>query len=308
MKAKVSSQLVVPANERLPPMTMLRAFEAAARYGNLSRAADELNVTHGAVSRQVSELERYIGCQLFRRQAHGVALTEAGKSLFHGTTLAFDRLGASLDDVEAWRGTKTVTVTTLPSFSTYWLLPRLPRFLDLNPRIGVQIRTSTMLDDLRNPPIDFAIRYGAGRWSGTTSELLIATDAFPMCSPDFLKKHGPFTDPRQMTAVPLVHDVTRQWWVDWFMAAGVRATGLNGGIVVDDYALAVTFALDGHGVALAREPLVRGELAAGRLVSLSDIRVTPQFSYHIARATQRKTSPEAATLQRWLRAEARGER
>ncbi|MDJ0948852.1 MAG: LysR substrate-binding domain-containing protein [Alphaproteobacteria bacterium] len=283
---------------------MLRAFEATARHGSMSRAAIELNVTHGAVSRQVVALERFLEVQLFRRRSRGVELTEQGVRLFHGVSAGFDRIRITLADLRNDRRQRPVTVTTLPTFASRWLLPKLAAFHGQRPDIVVNLRTGTDLDDLADPGVDFAIRYGTGAWPNTTADLLLSANAYPVCSPAFLETHGPIERPGDLLDCPLIHNVTRQWWIDWFVAAGLELTALTGGIVVDEYGLAIQFALDGYGVVLARDPLLDRELDSGALVRLFDIKVTPHFAYYLTRDVAKVLHPEADLLMRWLLSQA----
>jgi LysR family transcriptional regulator, glycine cleavage system transcriptional activator len=293
------------AARSLPPLGMLRAFEAAARHASMSRAAVELNVTHGAVSRQIVALERLLEVRLFRRKSRGVQLTEEGARLFHGVFSGFERIRVTVEDLRHDRRQRPVTITTLPTVASRWLMPRLVQFQAEHPSIPVNVRTGTELDDLADPAIDFAIRYGTGTWANTASELLLSANAYPVCSPSFLDKHGTLESPAALLKVPLIHNVTRQWWIDWFMAASVKVDGLSGGVVVDEYGLAVQFALDGYGVALARDPLLDRDLASGALVRLFDVNVTPRFAYYLARDVARTPHREAELLMRWLKQQAR---
>lgn len=282
-------------------MSMLRAFEAAARHASMSRAASELNVTHGAVSRQIVALERLLEMKLFHRKSRGVQLTEAGSRLYHGVFAGFERIRITVEDLRQDQHRRPVTITTLPTVASRWLMPRLSLFQAAYPDIPVNVRTGTELDDLADPEIDFAIRYGTGQWANTASELLLLADAYPVCSPSFLEKYGPPKDPAALLTLPLIHNVTRQWWIDWFLAAGATAENLRGGIVVDEYGLAVQFALDGYGVALARHPLIERDLVSGALVRLFDVNVTPRFAYYLSRDIARTPHREAEFLMCWLK-------
>jgi LysR family glycine cleavage system transcriptional activator len=280
---------------------MLRAFEAAARHGSMSRAAAELNVTHGAISRQIGGLEALLDASLFVRKARGVQLTDQGTRFFHGVFAGFERIRAAVDDLRSDRQRQPVSITTTPAFAARWLLPRLAEFQRLHPDAIVNVRTKLDLEDLADPSLDFAIRYGTGNWPNTASELLVAVNSYPVCSPAFVAQHGPFDGPKDLLRLPLIHDVTRQWWIDWFLAAGTRVANLVGGIVVDEYGLAIQFALDGYGIAMARDALVRRELDNGALVRLFEVSVVPRFAFHLARDAARPLSREALRLIRWLR-------
>jgi LysR family glycine cleavage system transcriptional activator len=286
---------------RLPPLSMLRSFEAAARHGSMSRAASELNVTHGAISRQIASLEKLLESNLFVRKARGVQLTEQGTRFFHGVFSGFERIRAAVDDLRSDRRRRPITVTTTPTLAGRWLMPRLAEFQRLHPKVIVNVRTKLELEDLADPSIDFAIRYGGGNWPNTTSELLISVNSYPVCSPSFLAAHGPFHGPEDLLQLPLIHDVTRQWWIDWLLAAGMRIEDLSGGIVVDEYGLAIQFALDGYGVAMARDALVQRELESGTLVRLFEVSVIPRFAVYLARDAARPLTRDAQLLIPWLK-------
>jgi len=281
---------------------MLRAFESGARHRSLSRAAAELNVTPGAVSRQVSALENYLGMTLIVREARGIALTEAGGRLFHGLYTGFERIRATLEELQQPIPERKVTITTLPSLASRWLLPRLSALYQVHPDIAVHVKTSIELEDLSRPAIDFAIRYGAGNWANVTSELLMTAKTYPVCSPHLRSRFAPGDNPGSLLNAPLIHTVSRQWWVDWFLAAGVDVFELPGGVVVDEFSNAIQFAVDGHGIALGRDHLVDAELAAGTLVKLSAFKTTPHSAYYICRDPARVPSDHAMQVINWLRA------
>jgi LysR family transcriptional regulator, glycine cleavage system transcriptional activator len=246
-------------------------------------------------------LEKLLDSSLFVRKARGVQLTEQGTRLFHGIFSGFERIRAAVDDLRSDRRRRPVTVTTTPTLAGRWLMPRLAEFQRSHPNVIVNVRTKLELEDLADPSIDFAIRYGGGNWPNTTSELLIPVNSYPVCSPSFLAEHGPFQEPEDPLQLPLIHDVTRQWWIDWLLAAGIRVDDLSGGIVVDEYGLAIQFALDGYGVAMARDALVQRELESGALVRLFEVSVIPRFAFYLARDAARPLSRAAQLLIPWLK-------
>lgn len=291
----------MPSEPRMPPLAMLRAFEAAARHGSMSRAAAELNVTHGAISRQVVALERFLGAALFSRKARGVTLTVDGATLFHGVGTGFERIRAAVDALQRPdQRLRRVTVTTLPSLASRWLVPQLAEFQARHPDIEVHVHTAMELRDLTDPRIDFAIRYGDGAWPGLDVRQLLTVNAFPLSSPDFLLRHGTPKRPQDLLRLPLIHNVTKQWWIDWFVAAGLRPGDLSGGIIVDEYGLALELAQQGHGVVLGRDPLTRRDMASGALVRLLDVSFTPRFAYYLVRDPRRTPGREAGQLMDWL--------
>lgn len=269
----------------------------------MSRAANELHVTPGAVSRQIGALEDHLGISLIVRRARGIELTDAGGRLFHGLNAGFERIRATLEEAQPPRPETTVTITTLPSLASRWLLPRLSALYQDHPDIAVRVKTSIELEDLSQPTIDFAIRYGAGNWPNVTSELLLKVNSYPVCGPDFLTAMPSLAnEPRALLQAPLIHTVSRQWWVDWFLAAGIDIFDLPGGVVVDEFSVAIQFAVDGHGVALGRDPLVEAELSAGTLVKLAGQESMSQSAYYICQDPARIPSEAVLETIGWLQA------
>lgn len=285
---------------RLPPFSALRAFEAAARHGSMSGAARELSLTQGAVSRQISLLQSRLNIRLIVRRGRGIALTELGQRLFHGVHAGLDRLRLTLEEITGDADERIVTITTLPTIAARWLLPRIGAFHEQHPDITLDVRSSLALEDLAEASFDLAIRYGEGRWSGVASQLLFTAVNFPVCSPGFVQKCGALRKPLDLLDVPLIHTVSRQWWVDWLHAAGVESAKLRGGIIVDEYGLAIQLAVDGHGVALGRDALIGRELGSGALIRLFETVVTPRYAYYLCRAALKPMSKPVREVMDWL--------
>ena len=150
---------------RLPPLNALRAFEAAARHLNFSRAADELSVTPGAVSQQIQNLEDYVGAPLFKRTPKGLLLTDAAQTALPALREAFDRLAEAASLHTAAVDGRRLTLTAPPSFAAKWLVPRLGAFEQAHPQVDVWLSAGIELVDLTAGEVDVAIRYGAGRAS-----------------------------------------------------------------------------------------------------------------------------------------------
>lgn len=287
------------------PLSALRAFEAAARRGSMTAGASELNVTHGAISRQITSLEQLVGCALFERGARGIRLTAAGERLFHAVANGFEQIRTALHG--AGMPQSAVRVTTLPSFATRWLLPRLMTFRALHPEIEIRIHSSLDIADLRVGHHDMAIRYGKGSWPGLSAERLLRGTAYPVCSPAFLSGRAPITAPADLLLVPLIHNSATERWVDWFEENGVDLDVAPRGVIVDDYALALEYALGGHGVALGRDALVRDDVARGRLIRPIAGRLSSRFSYYLVQLSTRPLSAHASVFAEWLKEAAREE-
>ncbi|MGD8325714.1 MAG: LysR substrate-binding domain-containing protein [Sphingomonadales bacterium] len=282
------------------PLSALQAFEATARTLNMTRAGQELNVTHGAISRQIKTLEADYGTALFHRHGRQLSLTNAGQMLFTQIHAGFELLRQGVAELSNQEESNTVTLTTLPSFAARWLIPRLARLKQDCSGADITIKASTQLEDLSAPEYDFAIRYGAGRWRGMTAHKLSDVRSFPVCSPGFLKRYGPIETLEQMARLPLIHNSEHQPWREWFQNAGLEVSTLKGGILVDEHGLTLQLAMDGHGVALARDILVERDLKDGHLVAAWPADYDPRFAYYVVYDAKRPLSIEAQRVIDWL--------
>ncbi|HEY2628477.1 MAG TPA: LysR family transcriptional regulator, partial [Usitatibacter sp.] len=203
---------------RLPPLSALRPFEAAARLESFSRAADELHVTHGAVSRQVRALEEHVGAPLFARHGKRVSLTPAGRAFAERIRGALQEIAQAAEAAGVARREGSLTVSVLPSFASRWLMPRLIRFMDANPKIEINVLTSNALANFGSDGVDVAIRYGRGAWPGLVSEKFLEDDYFPVASPKMNRGKLP-REPRDLLKVRIMRE-DRDYWERWLEAAG----------------------------------------------------------------------------------------
>ncbi|MCA0016138.1 transcriptional regulator GcvA [Mesorhizobium sp. B292B1B] len=251
---------------RLPPLNALPAFEAAARYLNFSRAADELNVTHGAVSRAIKHLEEQLGVLLFERATRSVRLTAVGGPYARAVHEMLDQLAAATQSATAAHSASTLNVSTSDGFAGKWLVPRLYRFHRAHGDIDVRISTTGRLTNFLGDGIDVAIRYGAGNYPGLTSEFLTGEEVFPVCSPRLMQGAWPLEKPDDLRHHTLIHDGFPIGWAAWLSSAGVEGVDPRSGITFDSATFAVESAVQGEGVVLGRTMLVAADLATGRLV------------------------------------------
>src|SRR5580692_6961971 len=205
---------------RLPPLNALPSFEAAARHLSFSRAADELHVTHGAVSRAVRHLEDHLGVRLMTRATRSVRLTPIGSSFAAELREILEHLAAATAATTG-QSSGIVNVSTIDSFAARWLMPRLSRFRRNHSDIDVRVATSERLADFVSDGIDIAIRCGGGRYPGLSAELLMEEDHFPVCSPKLLKGRFPLRTPADLARHTLLHDVFTVDWTMWLHSAGV---------------------------------------------------------------------------------------
>src|SRR5204863_6807747 len=178
-------------NGHLPPLSALRAFEAAARLKSFSKAADELSVTPAAISHQIHALEEDLGVRLFDRGNRAVELTASARLLLPGLSEAFSGIQTAVRRLRAHNDTGTLTITASPSIAAKWLVPRLHRFQEQHPDIDVRISTSDEIVDLTRGDFDLAIRYGTGRYPAVHIELLLQNEVFPACSPRLIEDGPP---------------------------------------------------------------------------------------------------------------------
>ena len=297
-------------NGHLPPLSALRAFEAAARHMSFSKAADELHVTPAAVSHQIHALEEDLGVRLFHRMNRSIELTASARVLLPGLTEAFAGIQSSVRRLRAHNDTGTLTVTASPSFAAKWLVLRLHRFQEQHPEVDVRISATDAIVDLAKGDFDIAIRYGAGRYSGLEVELLLKNEVFPACSPQLLANGPPLRTPADLPAHALIHDqaVERDplvpTWSMWLKAAGVTNVPAITGLSFNNMHLALDAAISGHGVVLAQSTIAAADLAAGRLVRLFSLALPDQFAYYIVTASGALERPKVRAFRDWLRCEA----
>jgi DNA-binding transcriptional LysR family regulator len=287
---------------RLPPLQALQAFEAAARHQSYSRAAEELALTHGAISHQISALEDRVGTKLFRRERNRMLLTDSGRLL-----LANVRQGLML--LERAFGTRlpaerrvSLTLSTLPSLARCWLVPRLADFQQQHPDVDLLVDPSGALVDLEHDGVDLAIRYGGGSWPGVQQVLLMSDELFPVCSPRYRDGRLPQT-PAELADCHLLHNPW-QPWEPWLHAAGLALRETARGVSYTDSALMLDAAAAGQGVVLARRALAGRDLAAGRLVRLFDIAVTDPNRYFLLWRHDHPQLADVLRLRDWLLAQA----
>lgn len=288
----------------LPPLNSLKAFDAAARHLSLTRAAEELHVTHGAVSRQLKELESFLGRRLFERHSRGLELTDHGRLLAYTTHRLFNDLRQAIRGLQAVARPDVVTVSTVPSLAARWLVPRLSAFQARWPGREIRVGTTKRLVDFQRDGVDIALRYGRGGWPGVYSERLFSPREFPVCSPALLEAAKPLRNPGDLKHFTLIHDMSFGNWSQWLAAAGVADIDPRHGILLEDMNVALQAAIEGQGVALASWPLVHSDLRAGRLVRPFTVDIPVELSFYLVCEAGREQSPELAPFIGWLREEA----
>ena len=287
---------------RLPPLNALPSFEAAARHLSFSRAAEELRVTHGAVSRAVRNLEDYLGAQLMVRATRSVRLTPIGASFAAEVRDVLEHLAAATS-AAAGQTTGIVSISTIDSFAARWLMPRLSRFRRIHGGIDVRVATSERLADFVSDGIDIAIRCGGGIYPDLSSELLMKEDHFPVCSPKLLKGRYPLRRPADLARHTLLHDVFTVDWAMWLLSAGIDNVNPHQGPTFLSSDHAIQAAIRGEGVVLGRSALVTDDLAAGRLVRPFELSLPAGFAYYVVYPPRALQRPNVKAFRDWLRTE-----
>ncbi|CAI8782531.1 Glycine cleavage system transcriptional activator [Pseudomonas sp. IT-347P] len=285
---------------RLPSLNGLRAFETVARHMSFTKAAEELNVTQTAVSHQIRRLEAELGVPLFLRLNEGLALSEDGQAYLPGVRAAFQELRYSTEQLLESRDNSVLTISTLVSVASKWLLPRLPSFQQAFPAIDVRISASTELVDFRKGTVDAAIRYGRGDWKGLRADFLKSDEIFPVCSPALARTLSTPADLASHTLLQ-VSGATAGDWSAWLHAAGQPAQLAEGPRLTFDLAMmAVQAAVDGQGVCIGRSTYVEDDLQAGRLVVPFDLRLKDEQGFYLVMPHETAQSKKIVALRTWL--------
>ncbi|GLK67840.1 transcriptional regulator GcvA [Hansschlegelia plantiphila] len=288
-------------DRRLPPLNALRVFEAAARNQSFTRAAEELHLTHGAISRQVRALEDWFGRALFIRTNRRVTLTESGAAYLAEIGAAFDRISAATArHLEQGPG-RLLRVNALATFTLRWLIPRLSAFQLAHPNVEVRLTTSNApLHDLHDP-YDVAIRGGPEQIHGHVAQLFLPETRIPVCSPRLLQRLA-LTAPEDLARHTLLHAATLPGvWPQWLVAARVPNLAPAGSVTFEHFYLTLQAALDGVGIAMGPTALVADDVKAGRLVMPFEGPALAARSYFTYVPDARADDPAVQAFCSWLR-------
>lgn len=284
------------------PLNALWSFEVAARHQSYSRAAEELRLTHSAISHQMRLLEEEVGAPLFERSGRQMLLTQLGAELAAEVRDGFERLGRAFERARRATHSKAITVSVLPSFASRWLVPRLSHFYELHPELEVSLRVSDELANFKTDGVDLGLRFGAGRWPGMKAIELLREEVYPVCSPAFQRQHR-LRRPEDLGRVPLLRN-TNQPWVPWFRSVGLDWQEPSRGTIYDDSLTALRAASEGHGVALARGILVAEEVRGGQLCRLFPGGVPVDWAYYAVYLGEGAAPRHVQPFLDWLVAEA----
>jgi len=282
----------------LPSLNAIRMFEAAARTQSFTKAAAELHVTQGAVSRQIGILEEQLGCELFKRKGPQLTLTEAGREYQSVVEDAMETIRKGTLKISGTRLTSQMTISVLPSFATYWLMPRMPSLEQAMPNIKVRLSASHRYVDFNiDTEIDFAIRMAKASWPGVYSKQFTQHEIFPVCAPALAERIHSIADllEQKLISEPLPYDE----WQRWFKINKVKFRPTEERMY-NDTVIQIQAALDGMGVILARDAFVKNLLGSGRLVRLFDTSVLSEYQYYFVCPQQRLANENIMALHEWF--------
>ncbi len=283
----------------LPALNALRAFESAARHESFSRAADELFVTHGAVSHQIRALEADLGVSLFIRDGKRVRLSDTGREYAADVRATLLALSDATRRVRSGERDRRLVVSTLSSFSARWVTPRIGGFIERFPQIDLELLSKQELTDFSREDVDVALRFGTGNYPGLYSEELLDEVFFPACSPDYRGGDFPKT-PREMTGMQLLRS-DDELWRPWFDAAGLADTPEpRRGVLYEDSSNLLQAAISGQGIALVRRSLAMQEVLAGRLTRLFNIDGPSPWTYYFVCTHATLELPRVRHFRDWI--------
>ena len=298
---------------KMPPLNALRAFEAAARHLSLTKAAQELNVSPGAVSHQIRALEALLGIPLFERRVRAIALTPAAKMLYPGVQNGFLQIQEAVAGLRQVANERVLTVSTSPGLTAKWLAPRLYRFASGHPEIEVRISSSLANANFTTDGVDVAVRNLPVRPAddpGLLIERLVELSLVPVCSPRLAAQHGSPRTAQALTRMPLIHDESLSGrariptWSDWFDAAGLPSVDIGRGLHFNSADHALDAASEGAGVLLAHDLLAYDDLRTGRLIIPVAQPIPTGRGYYVVCPKHRSAVPQVRAFRDWIKQEA----
>lgn len=289
---------------RLPSLNALRAFEAAARHLSFTRAAEELFVTQGAISRQIKALEEELGVLLFRRIHRGLELTEAGRLLLGSVSRAFELIAQVSTRLQQRQ--QDISIKVPPTFGIRWFIPRLTHFQLLHPEIEVRVTTVwRSMQDFDPDEFDAGICFGNAPWAGQCADLLQTEHLVPVCAPTLLTGRRPLQHARDLSQHTLLHPTTdHSDWRTWLNGVGAQEVDPDQGQDFDTLETAMAAAAAGYGVAIAAYELIQEELRTGRLLLPLGRQLVSGGGYYLVYPAERLNQPRFRVFRDWLLAQA----
>jgi putative choline sulfate-utilization transcription factor len=295
----------MPDRITLPPLTTLQAFEAAAKLGNFTAAARELDSTQSAISQHIRRLEQELGVTLFQRQYRGVCLTDAGERLLEDVAEGLSRIARGIGAAQQHSAHDVINVGTDFALAAYWLLPRLSRFRDVHPDVEVRFVTAQQAITPDEANIDIAILFGDGHFDRAPSRLLLRESVVPVCSPALLERLGPVKCVEDLNRLPLLQleaNYDAKWfnWSRLFVQLGIDARPSEPDLVFNNYNLLLQAAIAGQGAAIGWLPMVDSMLESGLLVAVTPQRTSSDCGYYLVLSATRALPPIVQQFSDWL--------
>lgn len=292
---------------KMPALNALKAFEVAGSTGSFTRAAELLNVTQSAVSRQVRQLEEQLGESLLQRRHHHLEPTSAGRVLLRALHQSFDKIELTLLGIQQKSHTNRLRLNVPPTFARRWLLPRLRRLREQHPELELSLTTRLQDSLVETVTLDCAIRFGDGEWDGLASSLLFQERHIAVCAPSLLSREAA-EQGVDLQGMTLLHVLAREdqrylTWKHWLDAARITGVDTQGGYEFDLLDLAIQAATEGLGITIADWHMVAAELATGQLTQVRNVHVEGHQSYWLVTRSEQAPLPQLQVFGQWLEEE-----
>ncbi|SFJ35284.1 LysR family transcriptional regulator, glycine cleavage system transcriptional activator [Bosea sp. OK403] len=286
----------------LPSLPSLTIFEASARHSSFTRAAEELNLSQSAVSKQVQSLETFLGLRLFERIRQRIVLTEAGQLYLARIREALEIMESATMEALAFQGGGgLLNIATLPTFGSRWLAPRIGRFQALYPNIALSLTVRTWPFDLVEENIDIAVYFGEKPWPGGPSDFLMEEMVIPVCAPSRLSPKGPLSTVADLGQLALLHHRARpRAWKDWLQMAGGNEVNPFHGVRFEHFEMIIQAAVSGMGIAIVPRFMIEAELLDGRLITPFPQTMKSAESYYLVCPERKRSLPAVEAFRRWI--------
>jgi LysR family glycine cleavage system transcriptional activator len=292
----------------MPPLNHLRAFEAAVRHESFTKAAHELNVTQGAISRHIRDLEDYLGFKLFQRINNTLQVPRESRQFAEALTKSFDQIHRASQELKLSKRRTILTVRGYTNFIVRWLIPRLPEFQARHPRVEIRISAGREEADFSTDDIDLAIRFGRGNWPGLHADFLFSMDMVPVCSPALMQRLE-LRRPEDVLRTTVYNSyLRRDEWLQWFKLVSDLPFKPVNEVLTEDLAVAHQCVISGMGMGLTQRHYVIEDLAAGRLVIPFDIPLRNDSGFYVVCPVEHMTQPKNAAFRDWLLSVARSQK
>jgi LysR family glycine cleavage system transcriptional activator len=295
--------------QELPPLNTLKIFDSVARHESISRAALELNLTPGAITKQIQQLEEFLGEKLLIREHRKISLNDKGRQFQLVVSKAFLEMKTAIKCIKSTKEKNTVKIRSYTTFSIRWLIPRLSKFLSNNPEISLELTTSLDAIDFSREDIDCAIRLGSGNWPNVSAIKLIDNVIVPVCSPKYLQQKKIKT-PKDLLTCELLHIKRRpNDWGYWFESCGLAKEPIPEEMVCENSEIAYAAAREGLGITMAQYFLVREEIELGKLVRpVKNFHDCGKNTYYLVMPTKVAEDINSIKFKNWILEEIKGSR